>query len=101
MPEWIVEAALPVRSPRRLMVAYAIETAVCPCRDRALDERVGIVDEHLDSHGRGAYLDRALPAVARRLREEERGTFDRQAHDRAEVPQLRRAHRTLVPVDRC
>ena len=52
VPERIVESALSMGPPRLLMVLRSIETAVGACRDRALNERVGIVDEDLDSHCR-------------------------------------------------
>jgi hypothetical protein len=46
--EGIDEAALPVDTPRRLVVAYLVDGAVRPSRYRRLDEAVGVVGEHLD-----------------------------------------------------
>ena len=46
----INEAPLPVNAPRRLVVANAVHVTVRTCRDRASDEAVRIVGEHLDSH---------------------------------------------------
>ena len=97
VPERVDEAALPVRAPRHLVGADGVDAAVRTRVHRARDERVRVVDEHLDADGPAAQRLRRVPAVAFRLTEEERCPADREPHHGTEVPQDRRAERLPVP----
>jgi hypothetical protein len=70
--------------------------------DGALDERVGIIGEHLDAGTRDARLARTglcgVPGID--LMEEEGGAIDLKAGDATKVPQLCRAQCGLVPGNR-
>ena len=52
MPEWIEEATLPVRAPRRLMVPHGVPTSVRARRHSPGNETVRVVNEDFDSNGR-------------------------------------------------
>jgi len=101
VPERVDEAALPVRSPRHLMVPDTGETALGARLQSASDQRIRVVAEHLHSGRRCTELRRSLPAVLLRLTEEYWRTVDLHSHDRPEVPELRRTKRSLVPRERC
>jgi hypothetical protein len=66
-------------------------------RDRAGDERVRVIHEHLDPHGPGPGGGRGVPLVVVRLAEEERRSLDRQPDHAAEIPQHGRPQRLAVP----
>ncbi len=99
--ERVDEAALPVSSPRHLMVPGAGETALRARLQSASDQRIRIVAEHLHPGRRCTELRWSLPAVLRRLTEEHWRTVDLHSHDRPEVPELRRTKRSLVPREGC
>src|SRR5439155_12956461 len=99
--ERIDEAALPVSSPRHLMVPDAVETALRARLHRPSNERIWIIAEHLHSRGGRAQLQRSFPTVLLRFAEEYRRAIDFHSHDRSEVPELCRTEGLLVPRERC
>jgi hypothetical protein len=66
------EPTMSIRAPWRFMVPDTVDGAVGAGVDSMRDDRVAIIDEHLDSDGRRLYLARAVPPVVSRLGEKSR-----------------------------
>jgi hypothetical protein len=100
--EWITKADLAMLSPRHLVI-FDFRFLAGACGNRTFNRRVWVVDEQLDPSARGAERVRAVLRWVVRvgLMEEDRSAIDFSAGYPAEVPQLGRAQRVLVPGDGC
>jgi hypothetical protein len=101
MAEWIDETALPVSSPRHLMIPDWVEITVRAGLHRPSDERVRVVAKDLNSCRGHTELHRSFPTVLLRLSEEYLGAINLHAHDASQVPELCRTQRLFVPRERC
>jgi len=100
VPERIEKSTLPMGPPGHLMVTDLVHAPVCSSFNRAGDEPIWVIAEHLDACGRHAKLTRRLPVIICRLSHEEGCPRDFEAHNGAEIPKLNCPERSLVPSDR-
>ena len=101
MPEGISEAPLHMRPPRDFMVCRILYVC-CSGLSGAMDQFVGVIDENLDTRRGQPHM--AWARLCRLARygfvQKERCSIQVKPRDPTEVPQLRSAERSCVPVNR-
>ena len=93
VPEWISEPALPVGSPRPLMILEVVQATLRAGVQSACDQAVRIVTEDFHPRRSNAKPRGALPTIVGRLAQEEWRTPDLQAGNCAEVKSSKRSAR--------